>query len=222
MTSTFLLISVSTWLICWLTSLVPSTASRVTSEYFAGLALGVGRDGADPAVVGLRGREADRDRLALAVSLSGPPAGRRSRPSSRRRRRHSLLLVQRGEHGARAECARADEEAAATDVGGCLLTCRFLRSGGACDEWRRSRLDRVGLVCAAAVTGRQPRGAVDRCARCGLPGGPALQQHGGDDDQALGDVLDLGRQVVEDEDVRDRREDEDAEDRADQRAAAAA
>ena len=31
MMSTFLLISVSTWLICWLTSLVPSTASRVTS-----------------------------------------------------------------------------------------------------------------------------------------------------------------------------------------------
>ena len=35
MTSTFLLIRVSTWLICWLTSLVPSTASRVTSGYFA-------------------------------------------------------------------------------------------------------------------------------------------------------------------------------------------
>ena len=33
MTSTPLLMSVSTWLICWLTSLVPSTASRVTSEY---------------------------------------------------------------------------------------------------------------------------------------------------------------------------------------------
>ncbi len=51
--------------------------------------------------------------------------------------------------------------------------------------------------------------------------GAALEQHGGDDDQALGDVLDLGRQVVEDEQVGDRGEHEHAEDRADQRAAAA-
>src|SRR6185312_14668342 len=48
-----------------------------------------------------------------------------------------------------------------------------------------------------------------------------LQQHGGDDDEALGDVLDLGRQVVEDEQVGDRGEHQHAEDRTDQRAAAA-
>ena len=74
MMSTLLLISVSTWLICWLTSLVPSTASSVTSEYLPGLALGVGRDGADPAVVGLRGGEADGDRLAGLVVVAA--AGR--------------------------------------------------------------------------------------------------------------------------------------------------
>src|SRR3954462_6526029 len=55
-----------------------------------------------------------------------------------------------------------------------------------------------------------------------LPSGAALQQDGGHDDQALGDVLDLGGQVVEEEDVRDRREDEDSEQGPDERPLAAA
>ena len=93
MMSTPLLIRVSTWLICWLTSLVPSTASRVTSLVLAGLALGVGRDRADPAVVGLRGREADGDRLAgLVVVL--PPALTLRGLGGAVGRASSLLLVQ--------------------------------------------------------------------------------------------------------------------------------
>jgi hypothetical protein len=36
---TFWLISVSTWLICWLTSLLPSTAFSVTSSYCSACAL---------------------------------------------------------------------------------------------------------------------------------------------------------------------------------------
>src|SRR5882757_7986613 len=48
---------------------------------------------------------------------------------------------------------------------------------------------------------------------------PALQQHGDDDDHALGDVLRLGLQVVQDEQVRDRGEHEDAEYRTGDRAA---
>ena len=95
MTSTFLLIRVSTWLICWLTSLVPSTASRVTSLYFAGLALGVGRDGADPAVVGLRVPEKPIVIALPGVSLSaaaGLHVARRLRGGVGVRR--SLLLVQ--------------------------------------------------------------------------------------------------------------------------------
>src|SRR6478609_3929692 len=41
--------------------------------------------------------------------------------------------------------------------------------------------------------------------------GTALDQHGGDDDRALGDLLDVALQVVQGEDVGDRGEDQDAE-----------
>ena len=45
----------------------------------------------------------------------------------------------------------------------------------------------------------------------------ALDEHGGEDDQALGDLLDLDREVHERQQVEDQRERDDAEERADDR-----
>lgn len=69
--------------------------------------------------------------------------------------------------------------------------------------------------------GRSGAGALGRS---GFPAahGAALDEDGGDDDGALGDLLDIALEVVESEDVGDRGEDQDAEYGSDDGAPAAA
>src|SRR3954452_7487501 len=225
MISTFLLISVSTWLICWLTSLVPSTASSVTSSYLAAwlLALAVMAPIQPWSAWG-----AEKPMTSAFPFLSLPPpvltfAAWLPFAASG----SSLLLVQPAS------------------------TAPAPRAPAPIRKPRRARVVGVwGMVCPPELSGTiavrahepdpgaaEPRSGARRRvtvvgSRAGpstgvplggcLPTGPALQQHGGDDDQALRDVLDLGRQVVEDEDVGDGREAQHAKERADDRAASTA
>src|SRR4051794_21768902 len=106
--STFLSISVWTWLICWLTSLLPSTACRVTSLCFAAWSLALvvmaaiqpwSAAGAEnPRVTALPGvsppppAEVDEDvaaddaTLLLVHAVRAAPAPRAPAPKSRPRR----------------------------------------------------------------------------------------------------------------------------------------
>src|SRR3954471_10292746 len=193
--STFLSISVWTWLICWLTSLLPSTACRVTSLCLAAWSLALvvmaaiqpwSAAGAEkPMVTALPGVSlplplaaalaedvvADDATLLLVHAVRAAPAPRAPAPRSRPRRPRIGPL----------------------DEGDIVDLFRWDVQPG----WVRS-------------------GPVE----LGGAGGTPLQEHGADDDHALGDVLRLGRQVVEDEDVGDRREDEHTEEGADDGAAA--
>ena len=74
--STLSLMRVSIWLICWLTSLVPSAVAELDVAVLLRL---VGRclvDGGEPAVVGLRTGEADGDLLAGGVVVAAPRSRR--------------------------------------------------------------------------------------------------------------------------------------------------
>ena len=89
--STLSLMKVSTWLICWLASLVPSALLSSTSSYFLASASAELVDRGQPAVVGRRAGEADDDLLAGLVVVAARPllaALRRLEPSS------GSLLVQ--------------------------------------------------------------------------------------------------------------------------------
>src|SRR3954447_12365848 len=157
--STFLSISVWTWLICWLTSLLPSTACRVTSLCFAAwpLALVVmaaiqpwSAAGAEkPMVTALPGVSlplgaaaaaedvvVDDAALLLVHAVRAAPAPRAPAPRSRPRR------PSRGEseEGDMVDLFRGRGEAATSCSGTCVRSASFPAGG----ERRRAHTRRGG------------------------------------------------------------------------------
>src|SRR4051812_28497251 len=186
MTSTFLLISVSTWLICWLTSLVPSTASSFTSLYLAAW------DFAFAVIAPIQPWSASGAEKPMVIALPAVVPAPDDAPLG----------------------AGAPELAAA--LAPLLLLVQAVSAAPAPSapapirKRRRPTLMGVSDMCVPPLDFTS-RGLGFR-GSCGT----GLEQDCGENDDALGDVLHLCRQVVEDEDVRDGLEDEDTEDRADQ------
>ena len=158
MTSTFLLISVSTWLICWLTSLVPSTASRVTSEYCPAWLLAL------VVMAPIQPWSACGAEKPMVTCLPGGRCRRRTRPGGVARLAGVvplLLLVQAVSSGAGAERAAApSSEPAATGMAdGPVMradTCAVLRHvGAAAAGGLRCGCGAAGQVAARAPSARR-------------------------------------------------------------------
>ena len=208
MASTPSLMNVSTWLICRLTSLVPSATRRSTSSYSSASARAFSVMRGHPAVVGGRRGEADDDGVAGLVVRAG-------------------RVVAAVPHRCSSACCRCSgAEGAAPRAPATRRSPRLLTGWGAGAhgvlllgamvvlEWTRVVLRWCRVVGGAGcrVRARYCRSESRK---------PLLEQHGGHDDRALGDGLRRDGEVVEREDVGQRGEDQDAEDGADDGAAAA-
>src|SRR5262245_27929362 len=171
-TSTLLLSSVSTWAICWLTSLVPSVALNVTSENFPAWA---------------------RAFLVIAAIQPWSAAGAEK----------PILTCLPGWLFA---------PPPATCWFGAELAAGVLEVHAASSEPAPSTVEPIRKLLRSAMA-----------LLLGFPGsgGAVLEQHRSDDDHALGDVLDVGLEMVLGEDAVHHGEDEHPDQRADQGAAPA-
>src|SRR4051812_16140112 len=190
--STLSLMNVSTWLICRLTSLVPSATRSSTSSYFAASFLA---DSVIEPIQPWSAAGAEKPMTTFLPDSSLDPAGAAELPPLLLLLSPSLLAVLLVQ-AARDSVARPATRPAASRV----LDVRVV--------------DR-DMVCSLVggdvplVLGVAPRRQ------------PLLQEHGDDDDGSLEELLLRDGAVVEREDVGQRREDQDAEDGADDRAAPA-
>ena len=226
MASTLSLMKVSTWLICRLTSLVPSATCRSMSGYSSARSRTLL---VMAAIQPWSAAGAEKPMVTVSPSSSLLPsaaAGAASRRSScRRRRRPRRCRCRRTGPGRRPRRPRGRGSGGSAAVGwwcavawDVLLVRLWVRVRSAV------RCRRAGWVvrCGRAWVVRGP----SRWGRSGLGRGRAsgqalLEQHGDDDDHALGDGLGRAVLVVEDEDVAEGAEDEHADDGADDGAATA-
>src|SRR3954452_12941601 len=196
MACTLSLMNVSTWLIWTFTSLVPSATRSSTSSYWSATSCA---DWVMEPIQPWSAAGAEKPMTTLSPASSLDPLSACDVPPPRSALSSlDLLLVQ---------APRASTARPATTVAPSLV--RMGRTDfivSSCVQWVLVRgWCATPTASSAAVPRRQP----------------LLQEHGGDDDGALEERLLGERAVVEDEDVRDRREDEDAENRADDGSASA-
>src|SRR3954454_2444733 len=228
--STLSLMNVSTWLICVLTSLVPSATCRSMSSY---LSASLRAASVMPAIQPWSAAGAEKPIVTLSpvsslllAALLPPPEDSLS----------GVLLVQPvirapaairptavGIRRRKRRCRAADMPSPRMDRGPPprgrpVCSQRAGRPAG----WCRSGGGRRGRRRGTA--GGEPA----RSARGTGPAGPALaagqlllEEHGEHDDHAASDGLGGAGQIVQREDVAERGEDQDAQDGADDRAAAA-
>src|SRR5882757_7936757 len=185
--STFLLIRVSTAPICWVMSLVGFTASNVTSLYRPAWACAF---------------------FAMAAIQPWSAAGA-----------ENPMVTARP--GAALSPAGGAEPAPGPAAGAALLVHAVSAAPAPTPSAPvRNPRRRIPLVVITDPPSSDPVSGIGRYSYQYHSRGSALraglEEHGGDDDRALGDVLDLARQVVQDEQVGDRGEHKHPEDRADQ------